>query len=141
MGEADMRTPIAHALTWPERRVETPVKRLDLIELNNLTFEALDEDRFPAVSLARSAVRYGSGAPAVLNCANETAVAAFLAGQCRFSDISWIVEEVLDRFMSGAMACQDCDSLEAIMAIQAEANRLCAGLLIEAREQKQEHSA
>lgn len=141
MGEADMRTPIAHALTWPERRVETPVKRLDLVELSNLTFEALDEDRFPAVALARSAVRHGSGAPAVLNCANETAVAAFLAGQCRFSDISWIVEEVLDRFMSGAMACQDCNSLEAIMAIQAEANRLCAGLLIEAREQKQEHSA
>ncbi|MEO1323262.1 MAG: 1-deoxy-D-xylulose-5-phosphate reductoisomerase, partial [Pseudomonadota bacterium] len=92
MGMTDMRTPIAHALTWPDRRQPTPVEPLDLIALGQLDFEALDSDLFPAVNLARAAVNAGRGAPTVLNCANEGAVAAFLAGQCRFLDISWIVE-------------------------------------------------
>jgi 1-deoxy-D-xylulose-5-phosphate reductoisomerase len=141
MGEPDMRTPIAHALTWPERRQVTPVQPLDLIATSRLDFEALDPDSFPAVDLSRQALRAGKGAPTVLNCANEGAVAAFLAGQCRFLDISWVVETALQRFLDGPMSCQDCDNLDAIFAIEAEAKRLTGALLTEVQCQKQEHGA
>ncbi|MEM7328981.1 MAG: 1-deoxy-D-xylulose-5-phosphate reductoisomerase [Pseudomonadota bacterium] len=141
MGTTDMRTPIAHALTWPERRQPTPVEPLDLIALGQLDFEALDSSRFPAVKLAREAVTAGCGAPTVLNCANEGAVAAFLAGQCRFLDISWVVETALERFLNGPMACQDCDNFDSILAIEAEAKRLTGALLEEVECQKQERRA
>ncbi len=141
MGVPDMRTPISHALTWPERRQETPVEPLDLIALSKLDFEAPDSDRFPSVGLCRSAIRAGNAAPTVLNCANEGAVAAFLAGQCRFLDISWIVEMALERFLAGPMACEDCDSLEAVLAVQAEAERLTSALLDDVKRQKQERRA
>ncbi|MHA7900549.1 MAG: 1-deoxy-D-xylulose-5-phosphate reductoisomerase [Henriciella sp.] len=141
MGTPDMQTPIAHALTWPERRQPTAVEALDLIALSKLDFEALDSENFPAVGLARQALRAGCGAPTVLNCANEGAVAAFLAGQCRFLDISWVVEAALQRFLSGPMACQDCDNLEAVMAIQAEAKRLTGALLEDVQSQTQERTA
>ena len=141
MGTTDMRTPIAHALTWPERRQPTPVEPLDLIALGKLDFESLDSERFPAVQLARQAVMAGNGAPTVLNCANEGAVAAFLAGQCRFLDISWVVETALERFLNGPMACQDCDNFESILAIEAEAKRLTGALLEEVECQKQERRA
>jgi len=141
MGVTDMRTPIAHALTWPERRQPTPVEPLDLIALSQLDFEALDAEKFPAVDLARHAVKTGKGAPTVLNCANESAVAAFLAGQCRFLDISCVVETALERFLNGPMACQDCDNLEAILAIEAEAKRLTGALLEEVECQQQERRA
>jgi 1-deoxy-D-xylulose-5-phosphate reductoisomerase len=132
MGMPDMRTPIAHALTWPERRQPAPVEALDLIALGRLEFEDLDSERFPAIELAREAIRLGGGAPTVLNCANEGAVAAFLAGQCRFLDISWVVEKALNRFVSGPLAAQTTDSLEAVMAVEAEAGRLTGALLAEA---------
>lgn len=132
MGTPDMRTPIAHALTWPERRQPAPVTPLDFIQLGQLSFEALDTERFPAIELAREAIRLGGGAPTVLNCANEHAVAAFLTGQCRFLDISWVVEQALKRFVSSPLAAQSCDNLEAIMAIEAEAARLTGLLLAEA---------
>ncbi|MEO0550958.1 MAG: 1-deoxy-D-xylulose-5-phosphate reductoisomerase [Pseudomonadota bacterium] len=132
LGNPDMRTPIAHALTWPERRQPSGVEPLDLIALSQLDFEPLDSIRFPAIDLCRAALRHGNGAPTVLNCANEGAVAAFLAGKCRFLDISWVVEAALDRFVSGPLANQSCDSLEAIMGIEAEAMRLTGGLLAEA---------
>lgn len=141
MGTPDMRTPIAHALTWPDRRQPTPVEPLDLIALSQLDFEALDSQKFPAVELARQAVRAGHGAPTVLNCANEGAVAAFLAGQCRFIDISWVVETALERFLNGPMACQDCDNFESILAVEAEAKRLTGALLEEAECQMQERRA
>jgi 1-deoxy-D-xylulose-5-phosphate reductoisomerase len=141
MGVPDMRTPIAHALTWPERREPTPVDRLDLVALSQLDFEALDASKFPAVELSRQAIRCGKGAPIVLNCANEGAVAAFLTGQCGFLDISWIVETVMDRFLSGSMSCEDCENLEAILAIQSEAERLTGALLEEVKSQKQERTA
>ncbi|MEM9377473.1 MAG: 1-deoxy-D-xylulose-5-phosphate reductoisomerase, partial [Pseudomonadota bacterium] len=141
MGTPDMRTPIAHALTWPERRQITAVERLDLIALSRLDFEPLDSTRFPAVDLARRAVRVGKGAPTVLNCANEAAVTAFLAGQCRFLDISWIVETALDRFLSGSMAHQECNSLDAILAVEAEANRLTRALLEQVECQMKERTA
>lgn len=133
MGDPDMRTPISHALSWPDRRQPAPAKRLDLVSLGKLDFEALDENRFPAIHLTRRAIQAGCGAPTVLNCANEGAVAAFLAGKCSFLDISWTVERVLDRFVAGPMASQACDSLEAVMAIEAEATALTGALLAEAR--------
>lgn len=141
MGVPDMRTPIAHALTWPERREPTPVERLDLVALSQLDFEALDSARFPAVDLSREAIRLGKGVPIALNCANEGAVAAFLAGQCGFLDISWVVETVMERFLSGSMSCEDCGNLEAVLAIQAEAERLTGALLEEVKSQKQERTA
>lgn len=141
MGVPDMRTPIAHALTWPDRREPTPVDRLDLVALSQLDFEALDAKKFPAVELSRQAIRVGKGAPIALNCANEGAVAAFLTGQCGFLDISWIVETVLERFLNGPMSCEDCENLEAILAIQAEAERLTGALLEEVKSQKQERTA
>ncbi|NQY96779.1 MAG: 1-deoxy-D-xylulose-5-phosphate reductoisomerase [Henriciella sp.] len=141
MGVPDMRTPISHALTWPERRESTPVDRLDLVALSQLDFEPLDASKFPAVDLARRAINLAKGAPIVLNCANEGAVAAFLAGQCGFLDISWIVETVMERFLTGSMSCEDCENLEAILAIQSEAERLTGALLDEVKSQKQERTA
>lgn len=96
LGAADMRIPIAHTLCWPDRgRVSTP--RLDLAAAAALHFEAPDPVRFPALALARSALRTGALAAAALNAANEEAVAAFLAGRIRFLDIGRIGEEVLTR--------------------------------------------
>lgn len=132
LGEPDMRTPIAHALSWPNRRQPTNVKPLDLIALGKLDFEELDATCFPAIELSRRALDLGHGAPILLNCANESAVAAFLTSKCRFLDISWIVEMALERFLSGHMSQQACDSLEAIMAIEAEARELTGALLAEA---------
>ncbi len=137
MGVPDMRTPIAHALTWPDRRQPTPVAPLDLVALAKLDFEPLDDKRFPAVGLAREAIRCGCGAPTVLNCANEGAVAAFLAGNCRFLDISWVVEQALERFVAGPMSKQLCDSLEAIMAIEVEARAITGTMLAKASERRE----
>ena len=94
LGAPDMRVPIAHCLAWP-KRMETPVDLLDLAQLAKLTFEAPDEARFPALRLARDALREGQGAPVLLNAANEVAVEAFLAGKIPFLRIVEIAEEVL----------------------------------------------
>ena len=95
LGTPDMRVPIAHALAWPSR-MPTPAARLDLAELGRLDFERPDPDRFPALRLAREALRAGGGAPAALNAANEAAVEAFLAGALGFLDIAGVVEAVLE---------------------------------------------
>ena len=113
LGAPDMRTPISYALGWPDR-VPTQVARLDLVRLARLDFEAVDGEKFPAVQLAREAISAGPAATTVLNCANESAVSAFIAGQCGFLDISWVVKEVLSRFLSGNMAGMACGSLEEI---------------------------
>lgn len=94
LGPPDMRVPIASCLAWP-RRMETPMPPLDLAQLGTLTFEAPDEARFPATRIARHAAEAGGAAPAVLNAANEVAVAAFLAGKIAFSEIAVVVERVL----------------------------------------------
>lgn len=96
LGPSDMRVPIASCLAWPGR-METPCAPLDLARLGTLSFFAPDEERFPATRLAREALRQGGGAPAILNAANEVAVAAFLAGQIAFTDICDIVAATLDR--------------------------------------------
>jgi 1-deoxy-D-xylulose-5-phosphate reductoisomerase len=96
LGPSDMRVPIASALAWP-RRIDTPCKPLDLAAIGQLTFLAPDEERFPATRLAREAATAGGSAPAVLNAANEVAVAAFLAGQIAFTRIAALVAGVLAR--------------------------------------------
>ena len=95
LGSPDMRIPIAYALAWPERIV-TPAQRLDLASIARLDFEKPDLDRFPALRLARSALEQGGAGPIVLNAANEVAVANFLAGRIRFTEIVRLVSWVLD---------------------------------------------
>lgn len=94
LGPADMRVPIASCLAWP-RRMDTPMPPLDLAAIGSLDFEAPDEQRFPATRIAREAAQAGGAAPAVLNAANEMAVAAFLGGHLAFTDIAVMVERVL----------------------------------------------
>ncbi|WP_037490015.1 1-deoxy-D-xylulose-5-phosphate reductoisomerase [Sphingobium indicum] len=97
LGSPDMRIPIAHALAWPQR-IATPCLPLDLARIGRLDFEAPDEVRFPALRLTREAAAAGGAVPAILNAANEVAVAAFLGGAIGFLDIAMIVEEVLTRY-------------------------------------------
>tara|TARA_R110001592_G_scaffold254048_15_gene517320 strand:+ start:11289 stop:12491 length:1203 start_codon:yes stop_codon:yes gene_type:complete len=94
LGNPDMRTPIAHALAWPERIV-SGVGTLDIISQARLDFEAPDEHRFPCLRLAREAAVRGGTAPAVLNAANEIAVEAFLDGRLAFVDIATVIEQVM----------------------------------------------
>jgi len=96
LGNPDMRTPIAHALGWPER-IDSGVQSLDLVAAARLDFEAPDLDRFPALRLARAAAEAGGTRPAVLNAANEVAVAAFLEGRLGFLGIPRLIEAVLER--------------------------------------------
>ncbi|MEX2407609.1 MAG: 1-deoxy-D-xylulose-5-phosphate reductoisomerase, partial [Rhodovibrionaceae bacterium] len=117
LGAPDMRIPIAYCLAWP-RRMPAPVETLDLAALSRLTFEPPDEIRFPALRLARQALREGQGAPVLLNAANEVAVAAFLSGGIGFLRIAEIVEEVLS-----AAPRQAVDNLEAALALDAAGRR------------------
>src|SRR5437016_1144081 len=106
LGSPDMRTPIAYALAWPDR-IETPAKRLDLAAVGRLTFESPDEQRFPALRVAREALTRGGGYPTVLNAANETAVHAFLEGRIGFLDIVETVERTLEAIPEGALESLD----------------------------------
>ena len=115
LGSPDMRIPIAHALAWPDR-METPCERLDLVRVGRLDFEAPVSWRFPALTLAREALAAGGARPAILNAANEVAVAAFLAGRVAFLEIAAIVADTLARYDPAAP-----DSLDAVLAIDAEA--------------------
>ncbi|WP_299591951.1 1-deoxy-D-xylulose-5-phosphate reductoisomerase [uncultured Microbulbifer sp.] len=94
MGNPDMRTPIAHALSFPDR-IDSGVAALDLIRQGRLDFEAPDEARFPCLRLAREAMEVGGSAPTVLNAANEVAVEAFLNGQLPFTGIARLIEKVM----------------------------------------------
>jgi 1-deoxy-D-xylulose-5-phosphate reductoisomerase len=100
LGTPDMRTPIAYALGWP-RRIDAPCARLNLAEIGQLTFEAPDFERFPALRLAREALAAGGLAPTVMNAANEVAVQAFLDGRIGFMFIARIVERVLAHLGAG----------------------------------------
>jgi len=95
LGNPDMRTPIAHALAWPER-IDAGVERLDLLQIAALEFQAPDMLKFPALSLARSAAETGGTLPAILNAGNEVAVQAFLDGEIRFDQIIQLVEETME---------------------------------------------
>lgn len=96
MGQPDMRTPIAHALAWPER-MHSGVALLDFTRLGDLSFMAPDTERFPCLRLAREAIAAGGTWPCVLNAANEVAVAAFLAGELVFQDIAVVIEAVMQQ--------------------------------------------
>ena len=96
LGNPDMRTPIAHALGWPER-IESGVESLDLVAIGQLDFETPDLERFPSLRLAREAAEAGGTAPAVLNAANELAVEAFLDGRLNFTDMARVIDSVLQR--------------------------------------------
>ncbi len=99
LGVPDMRIPIAYAMSWPER-IETGVPAPDLFQLGKLTFERPDEEKFPALRLARQCLRAGGAACTVFNGANEAAVAAFLRGEILFGEIAERVQRALDRFGS-----------------------------------------
>jgi 1-deoxy-D-xylulose-5-phosphate reductoisomerase len=108
LGNPDMRTPIANALAWPER-IDSGVAPLDLFAIARLDFEAPDEERFPCLRLARQAAEAGDSAPAMLNAANEVAVAAFLDGRVRYLEIASIIEEVLN--LEPVVALADLDAV------------------------------
>lgn len=129
LGEPDMRTPIAYALTWPNPRIETEVKRLDLTELARLDFEAVDNERFPAIRLAKEALKAGGCAPLILNSANEAAVTAFIAGECGFMDISSTVLETLDRFAARGFGKTPPSCLEDIRALDTEGRAMARDML------------
>jgi 1-deoxy-D-xylulose-5-phosphate reductoisomerase len=126
MGSPDMRTPIAYALGWP-KRMPCPAKRLDLAAIGTLSFEAPDPTRFPALRLARAALKAGGTAPTVLNAANEVAVHAFLKGVIGFLDIAETVERTLEAMPAGPLS-----SLEHLRQVDAAA-RLCAEEIIARR--------
>ncbi|KIE85795.1 1-deoxy-D-xylulose 5-phosphate reductoisomerase [Acinetobacter pittii] len=109
MGNPDMCTPIAHALAWPER-LQTSVPALDLFEHSQLNFQAPDIQKFPALDLARQAMRAGGLAPTILNAANEVAVAAFLKEQIGFTNIPQVVEHTLQKLENSVA-----DNIESIL--------------------------
>ena len=123
LGSPDMRTPISHAMNWP-RRGDGALERLDFAKITQLTFHIPDENRFPALKLARQALKQGGVAPIALNAANEVAVAAFLLEKIGFLDIVGTVEAVLDRTNGQAV-----DSIEAVVEADRAARRLAQSLL------------
>ena len=123
LGNPDMRTPIAHALAWPER-IDSGVSALDLLQIGRLDFEAPDEQRFPCLRIARQAAQSGGTAPAMLNAANEVAVDAFLNGRIRFTEIASIIEHVLDQKASVPAHC-----LADVLAADAQSRSLASDWL------------
>ncbi|MCE7930201.1 MAG: 1-deoxy-D-xylulose-5-phosphate reductoisomerase, partial [Xanthomonadales bacterium PRO6] len=123
LGSADMRIPIAHALAWPDR-IESGAPVLDLCALARLDFSEPDLDAFPCLKLACEALDAGGSAPAILNAANEVAVAAFLNGRLGFLGIAAIVNETLNR-----VALSSAASLEAVLAADAQTRRVARALV------------
>ena len=123
MGPPDMRTPIACALAWPDR-VSWPAPRLDLAALGQLTFEAPDLDRFPALALAREALKAGGAMPAVFNAANEVAALAFLDRKLGFLNIAAVVAETLERATKSGMAFGSGDACGAALQVDVQARGL-----------------
>ena len=117
LGNPDMRTPIAHALAYPER-IDPGVEPLDLFAVASLGFERPDLNRFPCLSLAYRALQAGGSAPILLNAANEVAVANFLEGRLPFDRIPELVEEVMERVTAAPV-----QSLEDVLAADALARR------------------
>ena len=118
LGNPDMRTPIANALAWPER-IDSGVAPLDLFSVARLDFQRPDEQRFPCLRLAREAAAAGDSAPAMLNAANEVAVAAFLDGRIRYPQIAQLIEDVLNN-----EPVVPVNELEAVFAADARAREL-----------------
>lgn len=126
LGAPDMRIPISHCLAWPER-MEEPARRLRLEEMANLTFEAPDLVRFPALRLAREALQEGGAAPTILNAANEVAVAEFLAGRLGFAAIPSLVEATMNAAARRGIICEPA-SVEEALAIDRTAREIAGTL-------------
>src|SRR5664280_934477 len=129
LGPPDMRVPIAHCLAWP-RRIDGPAPRLDLAALRELTFEAPDLVRFPALALARRVLQAGGAAPTVFNAANEIAVAEFLAGRISFPAITALVEMTLDAAAGRGLLAEPAD-IDAALGVDHIARSLALALLPE----------
>ena len=123
LGSPDMRTPIAHALGWPER-IDSGVQSLDLARAGVLQFEPPDTGRFPCLSLARQAAAAGGLAPANLNAANEVAVAAFLEGRLNFGGIPAVIEAVMNSLPAGPAP-----DLDTVLAADLAARRAASALV------------
>ncbi|MDP2410588.1 MAG: 1-deoxy-D-xylulose-5-phosphate reductoisomerase [Pseudolabrys sp.] len=129
LGAPDMRIPIAHCLAWP-KRIDGPAPRLDLAQIRDLTFEAPDTVRFPALALARRALEAGGAAPTVLNAANEVAVGAFIAGRIGFPSIAALVEATLEAATVRGLLGEPA-GIEAALAVDHIARSLARDLLSE----------
>jgi 1-deoxy-D-xylulose-5-phosphate reductoisomerase len=123
LGTADMKTPIAYALGYPDR-VDSGSKKLDFMNLTSLTFEKPDYERFPCLQLAFNALAVGGVAPAVLNAANEVAVSAFLEHKIKFYDINAVISQTMANF-----AHQDYNSVEEIIDIDTQARRYTTSVI------------
>ncbi len=127
LGAPDMRIPIAHTLAWPGR-LPTAARRLDLVSVARLEFLQPDPVRFPALRMAREALRAGGGAATILSAANEIAVEAFLARRIGFLDIAATAESVLDR-----MGALPVNTLEEVVAVDQAARRIAEERIASAR--------
>lgn len=127
LGTPDMRTPISYTLAWPHR-MTAPSARLDLGEIATLTFEAPDSERFPALNLAREALKTGGSAPTILNASNEIAVAGFLAGKLGFLDIPRVVAETLEKMPESAIG-----SVDDVLTVDGAARRVAAEIMSDAQ--------
>jgi 1-deoxy-D-xylulose-5-phosphate reductoisomerase len=125
LGNPDMRTPIAHALAWPER-IESGVASLDLLSVARLDFESPDLQRFPCLRLAYQAIEQGGSCPAILNAANEVAVDAFLRGRVEFTAIPELIEHTL-----ATVPAAPCSGLDELMDINAKARSVTEQALLE----------
>ncbi|MDB5430360.1 MAG: 1-deoxy-D-xylulose-5-phosphate reductoisomerase [Caulobacter sp.] len=129
LGPPDMKAPIACAFSWPDR-LPWPAERLDLAAIAQLTFEAPDTVRFPALAIAREAMILGGAAPAAMNAANEVAVAAFLDRKIGFLDIATLVSETLEQMNGlGDLAASGGDALENAAMTDASARRVASSVL------------
>ena len=125
LGQPDMRTPIAYGMAWPER-IEAGVESLNLFDIARLNFEAPDEENFPCLALARIAFAQGGTMPAVLNAANEVAVAAFLREDIRFTTIPALIKKVMDQH-----SVVSADSLDAVLSADSWARATAESFLQE----------
>lgn len=125
MGNPDMRIPIAHAMAWPER-FDSGAEPLNIFNVRRMDFEEANLERFPCLRLAYQAIAAGGAMPTVLNAANEIAVEAFLNEQIRFTDIPVIIERCM-----GAIAAQEADTLEIILAIDQQARTVSRQIITE----------
>ena len=122
LGNPDMRTPIAHAMAWPDR-MDSGVEQLDIFKVAQLNFEQPDFERFVCLRLAYDALRSGGTAPAILNAANEIAVDSFLKGKIAFTRIAEIVEQTLEQ-----LDCERADSLDIILTADTQSRQVAKGL-------------
>ena len=128
MGPPDMKTPIAYALAWPDR-IAWNAPRLDLAALGQLTFEAPDDERFPALKLARQALAAGGAAPIVFNAANEVAALAFLDRRLGFLNIAAVVADTLSRVTASGVDSGSDSACDAALAVDAQARRMAESII------------